>query len=78
MCIVRATQTNDTVVSHFLLCSLLLLVPQVLEVSALDLTSGNLCLVQQYVAVRLIDFCLQILVRGSCHLSVSLVEVRGR
>jgi hypothetical protein len=56
--IVRAAQTDDTVVPHFLLCSLLLLISQVLEISALDLTTGNLGLVRQYISVRLIHLCL--------------------
>jgi len=73
VCIIRTTQTDDTVVPHFLLCSLLLFISQMLEISALDLTSGNLSLVRQNVAIRLFDFCLQILVCGSSHLNVSFV-----
>ena len=73
VCIVRTTQTDDTVVPHFLLGSLLLFISQMLQISALDLTSGNLSLVRQDITVRLFDFCLQILVRGSSHLNVSLV-----
>jgi hypothetical protein len=56
--IIRTPQADDTVVPHFLLCTLLLFISKVFEVSALDLTSGDLSLVRQYISVRLIHFCL--------------------
>jgi hypothetical protein len=73
VCIIRAAQANDTVVPHFLLCTLLLLISKMLQISTLDLTSGDLSLVGQNILIRLIDLCLQVLVCGSSHLDVRLV-----
>jgi len=71
--IIRAAQTDDTVVPHFFLRALLLFIPEVLEISTLDLASGDLGLIRQYIVGRLIDFRPQILVNGGSHLNVNLV-----
>ena len=73
VCIIRTTQTDDTVVPHFFLRALLLFISEVLEISTLDLTSGDLGLIRQYIVGRLIDFRPQILVNGGSHLNVNLV-----
>ena len=71
--IIRAAQTDDTVVPHFFLRALLLFISEVLEISTLDLASGDLGLIRQYIVGRLIDFRPQILVNGGSHLNVNLV-----
>jgi len=43
--IIRAAETDDTVVPHFFLRALLLFIAEVLEISTLDLASGDLSLI---------------------------------
>ena len=71
--IIGAAETDNTVVPHFFLRALLLFISEVLEISTLDLTSGDLGLIRQYIVGRLIDFRPQILVNGGSHLNVNLV-----
>jgi len=43
--VIRTAQTDDTVVPHFFLHALLLFISEVLEISTLDLASGDLSLI---------------------------------
>lgn len=44
--IIRTAQTDDTVVPHFFLRALLLFISEVLQISTLDLASGNLSFIR--------------------------------